>query len=300
MNQKIRLDILVAKKFELSRVIAKQKIIDGQVFVNNKQINKPNFLVDAKTTIELHETKKEIKQPETLLKPWKKAIEIVYEDEYIFVVNKPNNLIVHPTKYENQKTLANIIANLFIEKKIPFFGDPLRNGIVHRLDKDTQGLIIVAKSQAAFDAFVSLFINKKITKKYLALVYGFLKTKTVKVDAPLKRNNDTILQEVSTDFDAKDAISIFKEMQRFKNFSLVEVEIETGRTHQIRAHAQFINNHIINDLLYGDKNEVKIKGLGQYLVSYSLEFIHPFLKKEININLGMPKSFKEYINKYGK
>ena len=299
-----RLDVFLATNYKISRTIAKQKIEQGLVTVNKKTIIKPNYQVSEEDLIEFDENNKENNSgflgKKTELKPWKKDIKIVYEDEYIFIVDKPNNIIVHPTNYETEKTLANIIKYLFDKKKIKPFGDNLRMGIVHRLDKDTTGLIIVAKNEKSYNEFINLFICKKIVKKYLALLYGHLKTKTIEVQAPIKRIENSNRREVSKDLDAKEAITIFKEIKKYDNFTLAEIELLTGRTHQIRVHAEFIKNNVINDPIYGVKHINKTTNFGQYLVASELSFFHPFLKKEIKIKLDLPKEFKEYISKYGK
>lgn len=298
MKETKRLDILVSSKFGLSRAIAKHKIENNLVKVNNKIITKANTQFSEEDQIVLLEEIIEEKKLE--LKPWKQNIDIVYEDDYILIVNKLNNIIVHPTNYHEDNTLANIIKHIFDTKKISSFGDPLRMGIVHRLDKCTEGLIIVAKNKKSFEAFTNLFLNKKINKKYLALMHNHLQTKIVEVDAPIKRVETSNRREVSKDIDAKESKTIFKEITKYKNFSLVEIELLTGRTHQIRVHAEFIKNHIINDPVYGPKHINKTTKYGQYLIAYKLEFVHPFTKKEVNISLDMPKEFKEYIKKYGK
>lgn len=293
-----RLDVYLTTKFSISRTLSKQKIESGLVKINNKVITKPNFQISDNDVIELEEVNEETVKKE--LNPWNIKLDIVYEDDYIYIVNKPNNIIVHPSNYETEKTLANAVLSLFNKNKLKPFGDTLRMGIVHRLDKYTEGLIIVAKNQKAFDEFTKLFLNKEVEKIYLALLYGHLKTKVVEVDAPIKRVDNSSRREVSTDFDAKNAISIFKEVQKYKDFSLVEVKILTGRTHQIRVHAEYIKNNVLNDPIYGPKHNNKRTSYGQYLYASNLKFIHPFTKKEININLDMPKEFKEYIKNYGK
>lgn len=293
-----RLDVYLVDKFSISRNIAKQKIGQSLVKVNDKIITKSNFQVKENDIVELNNINVEIKNIN--MKPWNKKIDIIYEDDYIFVVNKPNDIIVHPSNYEVDKTLANIALNLFNDKGIEVFGDPLRMGIVHRLDKCTEGLLIIAKNQESFDKFTKLFLDKDIEKTYQALTDGHLKTKVVEVHAPIKRVDNSNKREVSTDYDSKNAISIFKEIEKYKDFSLVEIKILTGRTHQIRVHAEYIKNNILNDPIYGPKHNNKRTKYGQYLFANNLKFFHPFLKKEINISLEIPKEFKEYIKKYGK
>lgn len=299
-KDKIRLDILVAKKFNISRNVAKEHILNNFVISNGKILNKPKLLVDETIDLNLKEIiKKKVKTFD--LKPSPLKCEIVYEDEYIFIVNKPSGIIVHPTNYESIDTLANIMKRVFEERKIQCFGDLLRNGIVHRLDKDTSGLLIVAKNQTVYDKFVELIKEKKVIRKYLALIYGHLVAKTVDVDVPIIRIDDSNKREASSNHNADDAKTTFIEIEKFSNFSLVECVLHTGRTHQIRVHAQYINNNVLNDPLYGVKHHNKSTKYGQYLVAYNLEFKHPFLSnKKINIKIDMPKEFKKYIKENNK
>lgn len=297
-TNKIRLDNFVAKKFNISRTQAKEYIKSGNILVNNQVLLKPNLLMEEDANVEL--IKEDKINSDNEMQPSNQKIDIVYEDDYIFIVNKPNGIIVHPTNFELTNTLANIMKRIFIEKNIPLFGDKLRNGVVHRLDKDTSGLIIVAKNQQAYETFSKLIHDKKITRKYLALMYSHLKTKTLEVQAPIKRIDDTSKREVSTDYDAQDAITIFKEQKKYNNFSLVECELLTGRTHQIRVHAEYIKNNILNDPIYGVKHLNKHTKYGQYLVAYKIEFDHPFIKnKKVCVQIDLPKEFNEYIKMNG-
>ncbi len=298
-DKKIRLDILVSNKFNISRTIAKEYILQNFVSLNEEILNKPNLKLDELSDIELKIIEKE-KLIEDLI-PWNFPIEIVYEDDYIFIVNKPSGILVHPTNFKETKTLSNIMKHIFISKNIKPFGDYLRSGIVHRLDKDTSGLLIVAKDQDVYNTFVNLIKNKKIKRKYKALVHGYLNTKKVEVDAPISRINETNKREVSKDFNAQDARTIFSEIKRYKNFSLIDCELITGRTHQIRVHAKFINNNIINDPMYGLTHLNKATKYGQYLFAYNLIFEHPFIQgKLVDVKIDMPHEFNKYIENNGE
>ena len=297
-DKKIRLDQLVCNQFKISRNLSKEYIQNGYIFFNNKVLTKPNLKMNDNDILTLNKTD-DVKKEEELIAN-KTEIKIVYEDEYIFIVDKPSGIIVHPTSFQETNTLANIMKHVFDTKNIKPFGELFRNGIVHRLDKDTSGLLIVAKNQKSYDVFSKMIFDKEIDRKYLALVSGHLKTKTVEVQAPIARIKETNKREVSTQHDAQDATTIFKEIQKYNNFSLVECTLTTGRTHQIRVHAEYINNNILNDPVYGLKHIVKNTKYGQYLVAYKLNFIHPFLNKEITIEIPMPDEFKKYIEKEGK
>lgn len=294
-SKKIRLDNLVASKFKISRAVAKKYILNGFIYSNNEKLLKPNLFLDESIEIDLIKNDLENQKEVTSIKKWDFDLEIVYEDEYILVVNKPSGIIVHPTNFEQQYTLANILKSIFEKKNIDFFGDYSRNGIVHRLDKDTSGLLIVAKNIDVYNCFIDLIKNKKVKRKYVALIKGSLKSKTIKIDAPIIRINNSNKRIVSNESDAIDAITIFKELKKFDNFSLVECELITGRTHQIRVHAQYLNNNILNDPLYGD-NYKKTTKYGQYLTAHKLSFKHPFLNnKLIDIKIDIPIEFMNFI-----
>lgn len=298
MENKIRLDAYIAKIRNCSKTLASKMINQGLVNVNDKTITKSGYLIKEKDQIKIKEikTKPENNQEKIIINEWKKSIPIIYQDDYIYIVNKPSGIITHPTTHETNNTLVNALKHL---KKINenIFTTPFRYGILHRLDKDTSGLLIVANNQKVFDEFTKLISNKKITRKYLALIEGKLKTKVVEVQAPIKRINDTNKMEVSNDFDAKDATTIFTTINEYKNFSLISCELKTGRTHQIRVHARYIGNPVINDPVYGYKKATKY---GQFLVANEISFFHPFLKKQINIKIDIPKEFSDYIKKHGK
>lgn len=298
MKNKKRLDAYVVETKKCSKTLASKMISQGLIKINNEKITKSGYLIKENDVIEITEIQKkhEIKKEIVSIHEWKKDIPIVYQDDYIYIVNKPSGMITHPTNYETTNTLVNALKYL---KKTDenIFEIPFRYGILHRLDKDTSGLLMVANDQKSFNEFSKLIGEKQITRKYLALIEGKLKTKVVEVQAAIKRINDTSKMEVSNDFDAKDAITVFTTIREYKSFSLVSCELKTGRTHQIRVHARYINNPVVNDPLYGYGKATKY---GQFLVANELSFFHPFLKKQINIKIDIPKEFNEYIKKHGK
>lgn len=296
-ENKTRLDLLVAEKFSISRTLAKEYIQLGYIFFNNKILDKPNLKIDHNAELVLQKKDETKKKQELEAKPFE--LEIVYEDDYLLIVNKPSGIIVHPTSYLESDTLANYVKYYFNKNKIEEFENNMRCGIVHRLDKDTSGLLIIAKSKDVYDKFVELIKNKKVQRKYLALCHGYLKTKKVEVQAPIARIDETNRREVSNSFDAQDATSIFYELKRFNNFSLIECELITGRTHQIRVHLEYLKNNIVNDPLYGLKH-LKQSKYGQYLVAYKISFNHPFINnKNVSVEINMPKEFENYIKKNG-
>lgn len=289
---KTRLDIKIAEINAISRTKAKSLIINSLVKVNNKIINKTNEFVNDLDNIEI------LPYPiseSSVLKPSKKKIVILYEDEYLLIVNKPSGQLTHPTNMNENDTLANSVKNYFIEKGITtdFEPDDKRWGICHRLDKNTSGLIIVAKCKECFTKISNMIEEKKVKRFYLALIWKSLKTNIVRTELPIKRKNSSNERIVSTDNDSKESITIFSEKKKFDDFSLINCELETGRTHQIRVHLKYIGNPIINDPIYGINK--KTTKYCQYLTANKISFIHPYTGKNISIEIKMPKEFLQYI-----
>lgn len=289
---KIRLDIKVAEINVISRTKAKWLITNSLVKINNKIATKTNEHVDDLDKIEILSCPANVS---TILEATKKKLEILYEDAYLLVVNKPSGKLTHPTNMNENDTLANNLKYYFLEKKIitNFELEDKRCGICHRLDKNTSGLIIVAKSKECFIKISNMIEEKKVKRFYLALIWKSLKTDVVRAELPIKRKNGSNERIISTDSDAKNSITIFSKIKKFDTFSLINCELETGRTHQIRAHLKYMKNPIINDPIYGiDK---KTTNYSQYLVANKIAFIHPYTNENISIEIKMPKEFLHYI-----
>lgn len=289
---KIRLDIKVAEINAISRTKAKWLITNSLVKINNKIATKTNEHVDDLDKIEILSCPANVS---TILEATKKKLEILYEDAYLLVVNKPSGKLTHPTNMNENDTLANNLKYYFLEKKIitNFELEDKRCGICHRLDKNTSGLIIVAKSKECFIKISNMIEEKKVKRFYLALIWKSLKTDVVRAELPIKRKNGSNERIISTDSDAKNSITIFSKIKKFDTFSLINCQLETGRTHQIRAHLKYMKNPIINDPIYGiDK---KTTNYSQYLVANKIAFIHPYTNENISIEIKMPKEFLHYI-----
>lgn len=299
----MRLDQFISQDKNISRTEAQKLIQSNLIEINGKIINKNNYQVDENISIkylsnDINQKQLDNKNLTNGLKPLKQKLDVVYEDKHLMIINKPSGIIVHPTSFQEENTLANIIKNYFIENKIKNEFNDFRNGIMHRLDKDTSGLLIVAKTKEVESLIKQMFIDNKIDRYYLAIILGSLESNKLEVQAPIKRIKDTNKREVSTDYDADDATTIFYKVQDFKNISLVRCELLTGRTHQIRVHAKYIKHNVMNDPVYGPSK--KATKYGQYLVANEIDFIHPITNKKINVKIDMPKEFNEYIKKYGK
>lgn len=299
-DKKIRLDQYLANFKNISRTEAQELIINNKIKINNKIVNKKNYLIYPENTkIEINQEKNENIKKEFKLEPWNKSIDIIFEDKDLMIVNKESGMMVHPSSFNEEKTLAHAIKFYFRKNKISSeLINDIRVGIAHRLDKNTSGLIIVAKTKKALDKLLIMFKNNQIEKTYLCLLHGILENSQIDVDAPIKRIDGTNKREVSQDSDAKDSFTTFKLIKAYKGFCLCKSIIKTGRTHQIRVHAKFIKHNVLNDPIYGiSKNATKY---GQFLVANKLKFKHPISNKQINFEIDMPKEFKNYIQKHGE
>ena len=220
-------------------------------------------------------------------------LDIVYEDENIIVINKPKGLVVHPGAGNTNHTLANALK--YHSDSLSSLSGEFRPGIVHRLDKDTAGLMIVAKNDEAHAFLANQLSNHTLGRNYYALVLGVIAENEGKIIAPIGRD-DKYRQKMAVDLrDGKHAVTNFKVMKRFANATLVDCALETGRTHQIRVHMNYINHPVIGDPLYGKGNR-KLYDDGQLLFAYKIHFIHPKTKKEMEFSVPLPKYFLDILD----
>ena len=221
------------------------------------------------------------------------ALDIVYEDENIIVINKPKGLVVHPGAGNSNHTLANALK--YHSDSLSSLSGEFRPGIVHRLDKDTAGLMIVAKNDEAHAFLANQLSDHTLGRNYYALVFGVIAENEGKIIAPIGRD-DKYRQKMAIDLrDGKHAVTNFKVMRRFANATLVDCALETGRTHQIRVHMNYINHPVIGDHLYGKGNR-KLYDDGQLLFAYKIHFIHPKTKKEMEFSVPLPKYFLDILD----
>lgn len=287
---KERLDVFLAKKLDLSRSKVQKLVKDEKVLVNG--IVRPvSFLVDDYDDIEvLDELNYDIDVvPEDI------PIDVVYEDDYLLIINKKSGMVVHPAPGNYAGTLVNALLYRFNLSKGE---NSIRPGIVHRIDKDTSGLMVVAKDDKTHELLSEMIKEKKIERLYLAIVCGVIKHDTGTIDAPIGRDLNNRQKMAVTDVNSKDAITHFRVLDRFKNHTLIECKLETGRTHQIRAHMEYIGYPIANDPLYGKSK--KSTDFGQMLHSKSIRFIHPITHKELFFEALPPKEFDDYLNSLEK
>ena len=279
-----RIDSYLATKLDISRSKIQKLIKEGKVLVNDKVIS-ANYLVKLNDQIQVND---ELNY-EISVEPENMPLDIVYEDDDLLVINKASGMVVHPAPGHYTNTLVNALLYRFNITS----GDKMRPGIVHRLDKDTSGLMLVAKNEETHEKLSKMIGNKEVERRYLAITTGVIKTDTGTIDAPIGRDQRNRLKMQVTDVNAKEAITHFKVLKRYKANTLIECILETGRTHQIRVHLAYINYPIVNDPLYG--KEKNCTEFGQMLHSKSIRFNHPRTNKELYFEVEPPKEFKEKL-----
>ncbi len=285
-----RLDIFLQHKFpSFSRSHIKNMIEKNCVFVNGKQV---------KSGYKLRENDKisvTIKAPEKISTEEEDVpFDIIYEDDDVVVVNKPQGLVVHPCTSTKSGTLVNGLLHRV--KNLSGINGVLRPGIVHRLDKDTSGLLVVAKNDKAHIALQEQIKNKTCKRIYLAVLTGNLKEDSGEIVTKIARDKKDRKKMAVADV-GREAITNYRVLERFKDACLVEFLLKTGRTHQIRVHAKYLNHPIVGDKVYGKE----VKGLnGQLLHAYKLSFIHPTTGKEVSFTAPLPDYFENYLQKLRK
>ena len=290
-NEKgVRLDSYITKKLnDLSRANIQRLIEDGNILVNSAK-QKISYKVNSGDKIEIT-----IPEPKKIdLKPQDIKVEIVYEDNDIIVVNKPKGLVVHPAVGNPDGTLVNAIMNI-CKDSLSGIGGEVRPGIVHRLDKDTTGLLIVAKNDKSHINLSEQIKNREVKKIYIALVRGNIPENEATINMPIGRSTKD-RKKMAVVKNGKEAVTHFKVIDRFKNYTLLEIKIDTGRTHQIRVHMAEIGYPVVGDMVYSNgKNEFGVEG--QMLHAKSLDFKHPITGKNMHLEAELPKYFKDIIDK---
>ena len=282
-----RIDSYLSKTTDYSRTKIAKAIKDNCVLVNDKFVT-ASYKVKEGDIISIT-----IPEENIDILPEKMNLDIVYEDEYLAVINKASGVVVHPAVGNYSHTLVNGLMYHFnsISKE-----KSIRPGIVHRLDKDTSGLMIVAKDDKTHELLSDMIKNKEVDRRYLALVWGVVSHDRGRIEAPIGRDINDRQKYCVTDLNGKDSITNFSVVERFKTATLIECKLETGRTHQIRVHMNYIWHPIVNDPVYG-KRKI-INDFGQMLHSYSLKFIHPITKETLSFKQDPPSEFIEILNIY--
>ena len=283
-----RIDSYISKKNEdISRVTVQRLIEEEKILVNGKK-TKASYKVQENDQITIEEEKPK----EISLKAQNIPIEVIYEDNDIIVVNKPKGLVVHPANGNPDGTLVNAIMAI-CKDSLSGIGGEIRPGIVHRLDKDTSGILIVAKNDKAHIALSEQIKKHEVEKTYIALVKGVVKENEATINMPIGRSTKD-RKKMAVVKSGKEAITHFKVLKRYNNYTLLQVKIETGRTHQIRVHLSQIGYPLVGDTTYSNgKNEWNIKG--QCLHAKSLKFRHPITRKEMFLEAKLPEYFENIL-----
>lgn len=278
-----RIDSYLAEELDLSRSKVQKLIKQKLVTVNSKVVNN-NYNVKLGDTIIVNDDL----NYDISIEAEDIPLDIVYEDDDLLVINKASGMVVHPAPGHYSGTLVNALLYKFNLSN----GDSERPGIVHRLDKDTSGLMLVAKNDKTHEALSKMIANKEVERHYLAIVDGVIKHDTGTIDAPIGRDPNNRQKMAVTDVNGKDSITHFKVLETFSNHTLVECILETGRTHQIRVHMAYIGYPVFNDPMYGRGKSTEF---GQMLHSKSIRFKHPTTGKELSFEVEPPKEFMDKI-----
>lgn len=284
-----RVDSYLMNNTEYTRSKIQKMLKNGNITINNKLV-KNSYNVKNGDVIEINE----LIQEEMSAVPEEMNLDIVYEDNDVIVVNKDNGVVVHPAIGNNHGTLVNGL--LYHSKSLSSINGEFRPGIVHRIDAYTTGLLMVAKNDYAHEFLAQQLSNKTTTRKYWALVWGVINHDTGTIDAPIGRDANDRKKMAVTDVNSKEAITHFKVLERYKDATLIELVLETGRTHQIRVHMQYIGYPIVNDPVYGRKKI--IDDSGQCLHAKTLGFIHPTTKEYMEFDSELPTCFLNILNKF--
>jgi len=283
-----RIDKYLIKVTDLSRNKVQELINADLVKVNNRPV-KSSYTVKENDSIEIEK----FLENETDIVPEDIKLDIIYEDNDVIVVNKPSGMVVHPAAGNYSNTLVN--ALLYHTNSLSDINGNIRPGIIHRIDKDTSGLLLVAKNNNAHKLLAKELEERKIKRVYVALVDGIINNDSGTIDAPIGRSKvNRKKMEVTAD-NSKEAVTHFKVLKRLNGVTLIECTLDTGRTHQIRAHMKYIGYPIVNDPVYNNK---KATSFGQMLHAKRISFVHPITNKLMEFECDIPNEFKEILHSY--
>ena len=289
-GEKCRIDVITAENADITRSYGAKLIADGMVFINGKTANK-NAKPKAGDTIL-------IKIPDPVsceALPENIPLDIVYEDGDLLVVNKPKGMVVHPAAGNEKGTLVNALL-FHCGGSLSGIGGVMRPGIVHRIDKDTSGLLIVAKNDTAHNFLAQQIKEHSFTREYEAVVYGSVKNNKGTINAPIDRHPVKRKQMAVTAVGGRDATTHYEVLNRSEKFTYLRLRLETGRTHQIRVHMSYIGYPLAGDEVYGPKKVIKELG-GQCLHARKIGFIHPTTKEYMEFTSCLPDYFKAFLDR---
>lgn len=290
-DENIRIDKFIASKLEgVTRSHIQRLIDEGNVLADGRNI-KSNYKLKTGQNVEV--TLPDAKQLD--VKAENIELDIVYEDKHLLVVNKPQNMVVHPAAGNYEGTLVNALMH-HCGDSLSGINGVIRPGIVHRIDKDTSGLLLVAKDDATHMGLSEQIKEHSLTRKYIALVHGNFKIDEGTVDAPIGRHPTDRKKMCITDKNSRNAVTHYIVLQRFMEYTLVECKLETGRTHQIRVHMASLGHPVMGDKTYGIKKE-KYNLSGQLLHAKIVGFVHPITKEYMEFETDIPERFQKFLNK---
>lgn len=284
-----RLDSYLISELDKSRSKIQDMIKSGNVRINGCLV-KPSYVVKIGDIIEIDEVIDEI----VTASAEKMDLDIVYEDDDVIVVNKANGVVVHPAVGNTSGTLVNGL--MYHSNSLSSINGEFRPGIVHRIDRDTTGLLMVAKNDKSHECLARQLENKTTKRLYWALVWGVIPNDTGTIDAPIGRDSSDRKKMCVTSINSKHAVTHFRVLERYKSATLIELSLETGRTHQIRVHMNYIGYPIVNDPVYGRRKI--IDNSGQCLHAKTLGFVHPTTSKEMIFDSELPECFLNILNKF--
>jgi 23S rRNA pseudouridine1911/1915/1917 synthase len=272
---------------EKSRSYVQHAIKEGYVLVNNQKV-KTGYTLKLNDEIQIEEV--EVKKLD--VKAVNMNLDVIYEDDDLLVVNKPQGMVVHPASSYHEPTLVHGLLHQVEE--LSSINGVIRPGIVHRIDKDTSGLLVVAKNDKAHQILSEDLKEHDIARDYIALVYGSFEENEGTINAPIMRHPKNRLK-MAVLAEGKHAVTHFKVIERFEKYTLLSCKLETGRTHQIRVHLSYIHHPIVGDPIYGPKDT--IGSTGQFLHAEKLSFVHPIKKEQMTFTAEMPKVFKDFLSR---
>ena len=289
-NSGIRLDKYLINTQDMSRSKIQKLIEEDYILVNGKSV-KSSYIVKENDiiTVDDYEENSDI-LPENI------PLDIVYEDEYLLVVNKPSGMVVHPAPGNYTGTLVNALM-FHCKNDLSSVNGNIRPGIVHRIDADTSGLLLVAKNDLVHNDLAKQISEKSVVRKYICLVHGVIFEDSATIDAPIGRDEKDRKKMCVTADNSKDAVTHIRVLERYKDATLIECVLETGRTHQIRVHMNYINHPVVNDPVYG-YNKLDDKEFGQMLHAKEIGFIHPITKEFMDFKVDPPKRFYKILDMY--
>ena len=287
----IRIDKYLMEELEYSRSKIQRMIDNDSILVNNNSI-KSSYKLKIGDNIYIDDNYNE----DVDIVPEKIDLDIVYEDEYLLVVNKPSGMVVHPAVGNYSGTLVNGLMYHCNNNLSSVNGD-VRPGIVHRIDKDTSGLLVVAKNDEVHNELAKQIAVKSVKREYVALVQGVILEDTATIDAPIGRDSNDRKKMGVTDINSKDAVTHLRVLERLDKATLILCKLETGRTHQIRVHLNYIDHPVVNDPIYG-KRKMDDVTFGQMLHAKTLGFVHPITNKYLEFSVDVPDKFNEILNSY--